>query len=587
MAAFAPADLLHIVIPLIPDPCQAFLCVPLDLVLNATFVWDSDGGTVYVRLLAPPSQQSSLFLPFSKTKSAAASVAEADSRLPKVADRNALSEKERSERLRHHIVEGSCKTLRLIKMESRTSSSEQAGEWVKELMARAYCGVKPCRRLKVLVNPVGGPGKARQLFQTKIRPILEAAGCYLDVQITERVDHGLEIAKNLPLDAFDALLLVSGDGLAHEVLNGFAQRSDAVRALRMPMCPIPTGSGNGLCVNLLGPDQGFNLALASLNAIKGQPLPLDICVVTQPRESRQGKGRAKSTRSGPERRRVQEPNAEPVSADVDPVVLSSAPELPFEQYYSFLSQAIGLMADVDLGTENLRVLGDTRFVLGYISGVIANNECPIDIDVKLGSRGSKNKEEMRQRTKQFNESGQLSVSANSTDENGLSPLSFPGIPALRHGTVSDLLYTEGTTPPLISGIDPSWPHTLLVKGPGGLASPTHNDDPPPNSWARLSAPVATLYAGKIPFVARDLMQFPYALPGDGTVDIALLLHEGGRAGKLRAINGAETGTVVYDRGTVYLKVEAYRVTPRLRAGDSRLRKGGLVSIDGGEPRAEL
>jgi sphingosine kinase len=31
---------------------------------------------------------------------------------------------------------------------------------------------------------------------------------------------------------------------------------------------------------------------------------------------------------------------------------------------SFMSQAVGLMADLDIGTENLRWMGDTRFIVG-------------------------------------------------------------------------------------------------------------------------------------------------------------------------------------------------------------------------------
>lgn len=33
---------------------------------------------------------------------------------------------------------------------------------------------------------------------------------------------------------------------------------------------------------------------------------------------------------------------------------------------SFMSQAIGMMANVDLGTENLRWMGESRFMLGFI-----------------------------------------------------------------------------------------------------------------------------------------------------------------------------------------------------------------------------
>lgn len=33
---------------------------------------------------------------------------------------------------------------------------------------------------------------------------------------------------------------------------------------------------------------------------------------------------------------------------------------------SFMSQAVGLIAEVDLGTENLRWMGDTRFTYGLL-----------------------------------------------------------------------------------------------------------------------------------------------------------------------------------------------------------------------------
>jgi sphingosine kinase len=36
--------------------------------------------------------------------------------------------------------------------------------------------------------------------------------------------------------------------------------------------------------------------------------------------------------------------------------------------FSFLSQCVGLMADVDLGTEHLRWMGSSRFVYGVLRG---------------------------------------------------------------------------------------------------------------------------------------------------------------------------------------------------------------------------
>lgn len=571
----------HSMYPGIPiDPSAAFTCVPLDLVLNASFVEDSDGGSLFIRLLAPPSHQSNPLLPFGKVKSAASEVAAVQRSFGP--STGSTTPKVRSERLLQHL-EGPCQKLKLLKIEARASTdASSARQWVEELMARAYRDVRPYRRLKVLVNPVGGPGKARQLFQTRVRPILEASGCKLDVQVTARVNHGTDIAKELPLDQYDAVVLVSGDGLAHEVLNGFARRADAAQALRMPMCPIPTGSGNALSVNLLGAEHGFNLAFASLNAIKGRALPLDVCVVTQPKAvDRSRKNPSRKTPPAVAQREASMPSAEAPTAQTDAsaTLLATAPEKPYDQYYSFLSQAIGLMADIDLGTEHLRAMGDTRFILGYIQGVIANKKCPIDIDVKLGTKGSKDKQEMREKVTKFNERGQWSEGSSETNGTSTREELASDMPALRHGVVTDKLEEDGDSLPILSALDPSWPHNILSNSAG---SPQPSTNPPAETWVRLSAPVSTLYAGKIPFVSRDLMQFPFALPGDGTVDIALILHDGGRAAKLRAINDAESGTVVYDSAVVYLKVEAYRVTPRLASGDATLKKGGLVSIDGGE-----
>lgn len=68
---------------------------------------------------------------------------------------------------------------------------------------------------------------------------------------TVRQKHAYDIVKSLALQ-YDAIVTVSGDGLVHEVLNGFANHSDPKRAFAVPVAPIPTGSGNSLSLNLLG-----------------------------------------------------------------------------------------------------------------------------------------------------------------------------------------------------------------------------------------------------------------------------------------------------------------------------------------------
>ena len=48
--------------------------------------------------------------------------------------------------------------------------------------AKDEIGIKPFRRVLLLVNPVGGKGKARSIVKDKVLPFLEAAGCQVDLK---------------------------------------------------------------------------------------------------------------------------------------------------------------------------------------------------------------------------------------------------------------------------------------------------------------------------------------------------------------------------------------------------------------------
>ena len=488
------------------------------------------------------------------------------------------------------LLAGPFATLKLIKTEARISLDDvpSATAWVDRAMKLAYTSpisgatIKPFRRLRVLINPAGGPGKSRALYETRIRPTLEAAGCKLSATFTTHRNHGLDIVRDeadLP-DAYDAIVCVSGDGMIHEVLNGLSTRpKDAKRALKkIPVVPIPTGSGNATSVCLLGPEQGFNLAHACLNAIKGSPLPLDICTVTQRTSTSAAQSGESNTISAGAAKAQPTTNG---SATNDP---QSTSPLPYVRYYSFLSQAIGLMADVDIGTEHLRALGDSRFIIGFLGGIVSNNQARVTIDVKLGSKGTKNRAEMRQRRAETRGKAQAdSEEAQAVESQLGAEEEEDAMPALQHGAVTDELGDREL--PEFDMVDPSWRKSdlfdskKLSNGTSSSATPSP-DLSASGGWARIPQPIATLYAGKLPYVARDLLQFPYATPGDGTIDVCTLLHSGGRLAKLRTIGGAETGAAIYDKAVSYLKVEAYRVTPQLPPGHKRLKGGGLISIDG-------
>lgn len=88
---------------------------------------------------------------------------------------------------------------------------------------------------------------------------------------TEHHNHALEIAKSLPIESYDAIVTVSGDGLAHEVINGFLQRPDARKAIKkVPLGVIPAGTSNSLSISLAGEKLGFDPAYSALQIIKGK-----------------------------------------------------------------------------------------------------------------------------------------------------------------------------------------------------------------------------------------------------------------------------------------------------------------------------
>jgi sphingosine kinase len=68
--------------------------------------------------------------------------------------------------------------------------------------------------------------------------------------------HATEIAKALSLE-YDVLVTLGGDGIIHEVMNGFALHTQSAQAFDTPIAPIPTGSGNGTSLNLLGLEVRF------------------------------------------------------------------------------------------------------------------------------------------------------------------------------------------------------------------------------------------------------------------------------------------------------------------------------------------
>ncbi|KAI9632026.1 putative D-erythro-sphingosine kinase [Dioszegia hungarica] len=433
----------------------------------------------------------------------------------------------------HTLLEkGSSLRLSTMHVLVEEANMKEAPLWLETAMRAAYAGVQPFRRVLLLVNPVSGKGKARATVKEQVLPLLEAAGCIVDLKETQHRNHALEIVESMSLD-YDVIATASGDGLVYEVINGLAARSDAKKAMRIPIAPIPTGSANALCINLFGVKDTFNIQLACLNLIKGAPLPIDLAsVLFLPSNRRQ---------------------------------------------LCFLAVALGLMVDLDIGTEHLRWMGDMRFVLGFIKGIASSKifKCRLRLkvveddkvemarkareaaradlrilEVPLAGAKGLDKERDGDEAAKEGPSSEGAVKAEETDAEGDGD----------GDTESSVEHPEWTDDGPLDWVEPLQPDdTWLV-----IDSTTTRTASRPHITPKASADGAWrngdgmlyMYAGLMPWVSRDLNQWPVARPGEGMIDVVIQSIVP-RSTLVGAITSAETGGAYWLECQHYYKVSAF------------------------------
>uniref|UniRef100_A0A3B4GQN2 sphingosine kinase n=1 Tax=Pundamilia nyererei TaxID=303518 RepID=A0A3B4GQN2_9CICH len=185
---------------------------------------------------------------------------------------------------------------------------------------------RPCR-IMMLVNPQSGRGQALQLFTGHIQGMLTEASVPYTLVITEHQNHARELVRKADLSQWDALVIMSGDGLLFEVINGLMDREDWQEAIQIPLGILPGGSGNALAASVHHYSQSppaWNeelLLSCGFMLCKGLVGPLDLVSVH----------------------------------------LASKQRL-----FSFLSLAWGFVADVDIESEKYRHVGAIRFLMGTL-----------------------------------------------------------------------------------------------------------------------------------------------------------------------------------------------------------------------------
>lgn len=193
------------------------------------------------------------------------------------------------------------------------------------------------RRLLLLVNPFSGRGQAMQWCQTHILPMIREANISYNLIQTEHQNHARELIREISLPEWDGIVIVSGDGLLHEVINGLMERPDWEQAIKTPVGILPCGSGNALAGSI-NHYAGYDMCLR-------EPLLLNCCFLL--------------CRGGVR-------PLDLVSVTTSPPPSKNSHAAAPRRLFSFLSVAWGFVSDVDIESERYRGLGSARFTLGTL-----------------------------------------------------------------------------------------------------------------------------------------------------------------------------------------------------------------------------
>ena len=213
-----------------------------------------------------------------------------------------------------------------------------AEQWIARIQAAVHKdvpgkrGPSVARRLYVLVNPRSGPGKALQIWQKDLLPLLQEAGVSATLVITEKEGHATELVQSIAVEDWDGLIIVSGDGLLYEVINGIMLRPDRAHVLNsLPIGVVPGGSGNGIAATLC-----YEESLPLAHWLQSRSL------------------------------------AAAVPTSLLPLPLITV-QTPHSTSYAFLSLNWGLLADIDIESEKFRrTLGSARFAVGAVQRILFN-----------------------------------------------------------------------------------------------------------------------------------------------------------------------------------------------------------------------
>jgi diacylglycerol kinase family enzyme len=187
------------------------------------------------------------------------------------------------------------------------------------------------QKFLVFVNPVSGKGTATKIWESVVKDMYIEANIDVKLIITTHANHALDYVQSIE-DPFiyDAIVPIGGDGMIYEVINGLAKRSEGQICLKkIPISPLPGGSANGLVKSLLFESgEDYSIINAVFVSIKGIRQNMDLSLV----------------------------------------------QTSLKNYNSFLIFGWGLISDVDILSESLRWMGETRMTVAAVYFILKQNK---------------------------------------------------------------------------------------------------------------------------------------------------------------------------------------------------------------------
>ncbi|XP_059471901.1 sphingosine kinase 2-like isoform X2 [Neocloeon triangulifer] len=452
------------------------------------------------------------------------------------------------------------------------------------------------RRLLVFVNPKSGSGRAKEIFERRVAPLLIDAELPYDLHLTQGPNDARRFVRQRHdlTTAYSDIIIVSGDGLMFEVINGLIERPDWESACQLGLGIIPGGSGNGLAKSISfaqGEPYSQNPVLVSaLNVVKGHKSPMDL-----------------------------------IRVETKSLIT-----------YSFLSIGWGLISDIDIESERLRAIGGQRFTVWSLARLVGlrTYRGRLSYCIAPGYRSAGNGPLLRRSTSENEAINNMSngttngfngnYRSQSCHEDLSAPLSLPidKSPALRkrlNSTASsiseefsvleyemdgevlgetaapdnnnpngsrlrlDSFYSAKSRSSAFYSVAASSYHSLTLPdeqspdpicmyGPASkLPSLTQ---PVPSNWTVIEGEFVMVHASYQSHIGADGYIAPDARPDDGVIWLVVIRAGASRSQLLQFLLGLSSGSHIHMPIVEMIPVTAFRLEPE------NVKSTGHITVDG-------